>query len=88
MVPPVRRLPERPEGRVLADQVCATPRTAPATAKLAALLQIAGAVQPSGKNADEPRTGRRTPNRLDNGTAAACSRFCGDISGPATQTWR
>jgi uncharacterized peroxidase-related enzyme len=42
-----------PEGRMLVDQVCAAPQTAPVTPKLAAWLQIAGAVQQSGKNVDE-----------------------------------
>src|ERR1700745_1525815 len=42
-----------PEGRTLVDQVCAAPQTAPVTAKLAALLRIAGAVQQGGKSVEE-----------------------------------
>jgi uncharacterized peroxidase-related enzyme len=69
-----------PEGMTLVDQVRAGPQTAPVTPKLAALLQIAAAVQESGKAVrDEDVAAAREAGATDleiHDTVLIAAAFC------------
>jgi uncharacterized peroxidase-related enzyme len=69
-----------PGGATLVDQVLAGPQTAPITPKLAALLQIAGAVQQSGKAVrEEDVAGAREAGATDieiHDTVLIAAAFC------------